>query len=103
MINFASFTMEKHKQLWCESASTGTMLDNILVLKQVSAPPYKLFYGQDAKLIGFYPSPKFFWSCTHVNSCQNYIFYINLYIFLNILCKTLNLQESRKFLKFLKR
>ena len=45
-----------------------------------------------------------FWSCTHVNSCQNYTFYINLHILLNILCKTtLNIQESRKSIKSLKR
>ena len=39
-------------------------------------------------LTGFYQSPKSFWSCTHVNSCQKYILYINLHILLNILCKT---------------
>ena len=27
-----------------------------------------------------YPSPKSFWSCTHVNSRQNYTLYINLHI-----------------------
>ena len=43
---------------------------------------------------------KSFWSCTHVNSCQNYTLYINLHISLNILSKaTLNIQESRKFIK----
>ena len=47
---------------------------------------------------------KSFLSCTHVNSCQNYSLYINLHILLNILCKiTLNIQESRKSIKFLKR
>ena len=52
---------------------------------------------------GFYPSPKSFWSCTHVNSYQNYTLYINLHILLIILCKaTLNIQESRKSNKFLK-
>ena len=49
MMNFAGFTMEKHKQLWCEVASTVTMLNNILVHEQDRAPPYKMFYGQDAK------------------------------------------------------
>ena len=49
MMNFAGFTTEKCKQLWCEASSTVTMLDNILVHEQVSAPPYKMFYGQDAK------------------------------------------------------
>ena len=46
---------------------------------------------------GFYPSPKSFWSCTHVNSYQNYTLHINLHILLNILCKAnLIIQESRK-------
>ena len=40
---------------------------------------------------------KSFWSCTHVNSCQNYTLYINLHILLNILSKT------RKSIKRLKR
>ena len=53
---------------------------------------------------GFYPSPKYIWSCTHETSCQNYILYINLHILLNILSKTtLNIQESRKSIKCLKR
>ena len=47
---------------------------------------------------------KSFWSCTHVNSCQNYILYINLHIVLNMLSKTTsNTQESRKSIKRLKR
>ena len=33
-----------------------------------------------------------FWSCTHVNSSQNYTLYINLHVLLNILSKaTLNI------------
>ena len=49
---------------------------------------------------GFYPSPKSFWSCTHVNSCQKYALYINLHILLNISSKTTsNIQESRKSIK----
>ena len=55
-------------------------------------------------LTGFYPSPKSFWSCTHVNSCQKYTLYINLRILLNILYKTTSdIQESRKSIKCLKR
>ena len=47
---------------------------------------------------------KSFWSCTHVNSFQKYALYINLHILLNILSKaTLDIQESRKFIKRLKR
>ena len=53
---------------------------------------------------GFYPSPRSFWSCTHVNSCQQYTLYLNLHILLNIVCKaTLNIQESRKSIESLKR
>ena len=50
MMNFAGFITEKHKQLWCEVASTATMLDNILVHEQDSAPPYKMFYGLRCKV-----------------------------------------------------
>ena len=49
MMNFAGFTSEKQKFLSCELASTATMLDNILVHEQDSTPPYKMFYGKDAK------------------------------------------------------
>ena len=59
---------------------------------------------QISMLTGFYPSPKSFWSCTHVNSCQKYTLYISIHILLNTLSKaTLNIQESRKFIKSLKR
>ena len=36
--------------------------------------------GERLGVTGFYPSPKSFWSCTHVNSCQKYILYINIHI-----------------------
>ena len=36
-----------------------------------------------------------FWSCTHVNSCQNYILHINLHILLNILSKTTSYIHDR--------
>ena len=49
MMNFAGFTTTKRKRLLCEAANTATMLDNILVHEQNSAPPGTLFYGQDAK------------------------------------------------------
>ena len=49
MMNFAGLTTEKRKQLWCEAANTATMLDIFLVHEQNSAPPYTMFYGQDAK------------------------------------------------------
>ena len=49
MMNFAGFTTEKRKQLWCEAANTATMLDNILVHEPKRAPPYPMFYGNNAK------------------------------------------------------
>ena len=49
MMNFAGFTTEKRKQLWFEAANTNTMLDNILVQEQNSAPtppPPPCFIGR---------------------------------------------------------
>ena len=45
-MNFAGLTTEKQKLLWCEAATTATMLDNILVHEQNSAPPYTIFLGR---------------------------------------------------------
>ena len=42
MMNFAGFTTEKEKQLWCEADNTATMLDDILVHEQNSSPPYTM-------------------------------------------------------------
>ena len=47
MMNFAGFTTEKRKQLWCEAANTATMLDNILVHEENSVPPYTIVFGKD--------------------------------------------------------
>ena len=52
-MNFAGFKTEKHKQLWCEAASTATMLDNILVHEQDCAAPYMMFYGQNTKFANY--------------------------------------------------
>ena len=58
---------------------------------------HDLFYGINRILSKVQKS---FWSCTHVNSCQKYAFYINLHILLNIGSKTtLDIQESRKSIK----
>ena len=66
--------------------------------------PKNTFNQNWSVLTGFYPSPKSFWSCIHVNNCQNYTLYINLHILLNILCKTtLNIKETRKSIKSLRR
>ena len=39
---------------------------------------------------------KSFWSCTHVNSCQKYILYINLHVLLNILSKTTQIFKNQE-------
>ena len=46
MMNFAGFTTEKRKQLWCEAANTVTMLDNILVHEQTVHHPTLCFKGR---------------------------------------------------------
>ena len=67
---------------------------------QYCEPGYEMIINETIHL-----PTKSFCSCTHVNSCQNYILYINLHILLNnLLCKTTSdIQESRKFIKFLRR
>ena len=50
---------------------------------------------QNHELTGFYPSPKSFWSCTHVNSCQSDILlYINLHILFIIYFKTISKMQK---------
>ena len=43
MMNHAGFTMAKRQQLWCETAQTATMLDNILVQDSAKRPPFTKF------------------------------------------------------------
>ena len=40
MMNHEEFTMAKRQQLWCESAQTATMLDNIFVQESAKSPPF---------------------------------------------------------------
>ena len=47
-------------------------------------------------LTGFYPSPKSFWSCTHVNICQKYKLYINLHTLLNIYAMRLQITKHQE-------
>ena len=54
MMNFAGFTTEKRKHLLCEAANRATMLDNILVHEQNSAPPYTMFYGRMQNMPSIY-------------------------------------------------
>ena len=43
--------MAKRQQLWCETAQTATMLDNILVQDSAKSPPSTQFFGVDAKYV----------------------------------------------------
>ena len=38
MMNHAGFTMAKRQELWCETAQTATLLDNILVQDSAKSP-----------------------------------------------------------------
>ena len=52
---------------------------------------------------GFNQVQNSFWSCTHVNSCQQYTLYINLHILFIIYIKeTSNIQELSKYIKYIK-
>ena len=52
---------------------------------------------------GFNQVQNSFWSCTHVNSCQQYTLYINLHILFIIYIKeTTNIQELSKYIKYIK-
>ena len=60
--------------------------------------------AQRAVPMFFFPSPISFWSCTHVNSCQNYTLHINLHILLISLLKaSLKIQELLESIKYIKR
>ena len=49
MMNHAGFTVKKRQEMWCESAQTATMLDNVLVQENGGKPPHTKFYGEDPK------------------------------------------------------
>ena len=49
MMNHAGFTIAKRQQLWCDTAQTATMLDNILVQESAKSPSFTHCFGVDAK------------------------------------------------------
>ena len=49
IMNHAGFKMAKRQQLWCETAQTATLLDNILVQDSAKSPPFTQLFGVDAK------------------------------------------------------
>ena len=45
----AGFSQEDKKKFWCEVISTATKLDDIMVRKDRTKPPYTLFYNDEPK------------------------------------------------------
>ena len=45
----AGFSQQDKRKFWCEVISTATKLDNIMVRKERTKPPYTLFYNEEAK------------------------------------------------------
>ena len=49
MMSTAGFSQQDKKKFWCEVISTTTKLDNIMVRKERTKPPYTLFYNDEPK------------------------------------------------------
>ena len=45
----AGFSQQEKRKFWCEVISTATKLDNIMVRKERTKPPYTLFYNDEPK------------------------------------------------------
>ena len=45
----AGFSQQDKRKFWCEVISTATKLDNIMVRKERTKPPYTLFYNKEPK------------------------------------------------------
>ena len=45
----AGFSQQDKRKFWCEVISTATKLDNIMVRKGRTKPPYTLFYNEEAR------------------------------------------------------
>ena len=45
----AGFSQQDKRKFWCEVISTATKLDNIMVRKERTKPPYTLFYKKEPK------------------------------------------------------
>ena len=48
MLN-TGFSQQDKRKFWCEVISTATKLDNIMVRKERTKPPYTLFYNDEPK------------------------------------------------------
>ena len=51
MLNAAEFTPEVRRQMWAYCAFHITMLDNLLIRKDVKESPYKMFYGIEPNVL----------------------------------------------------
>ena len=45
----AGFSQQDKRKIWCEVISTATKLDNIMVRKERTKPPYTLFYNEEPR------------------------------------------------------
>ena len=53
MMLTAGFSQQDKRKFWCEVISTATKLDNIMVRKERTKPPFKLFYNDEAKYMKY--------------------------------------------------
>ena len=53
MMLTAGFSQQDKRKFWCEVISTVTKLDNIMVRKDRTKPPFTLFYNDEAKYMKF--------------------------------------------------
>ena len=49
----AGFSQQDKRKFWCEVISTTTKLDNIMVRRERTKPPFTLFYNDEAKYMKF--------------------------------------------------
>ena len=53
MMMTAGFSQQDKRKFWCEVISTATKLDNIMVRKERTKPPFTLFYNDEPKYMKF--------------------------------------------------
>ena len=53
MMVTAGFSQQDKRKFWCEVISTATKLDNIMVRKDRTKPPFTLFYNDEPKYMKF--------------------------------------------------
>ena len=53
MMLTAGFSQQDKREFWCEVISTATKLDNIMVRKERTKPPFTLFYNDEPKYMKF--------------------------------------------------